>query len=167
MACPGCGGSKVRPIGEGEKGGIVRRRIVCRACGTRWTIRETVEPGSIWRPGDPVPEGVKVTPIRRDTKKHPYTQRFEQAWAATSKTGSKNEAFVAYQRVGSPDPADVAKAWATWMASDDWQAGYVWHVSRWIRGRCFEQEPASRPRLRVMSGGRPAPDLPTTISVKV
>lgn len=70
-----------------------------------------------------------------------YPAEFESGWEGTAKTGSKHRAHAAWKRHGRPS-ADVVKAsWDQWARTDQWRRGIVPHVSTWINGRCFEQEP--------------------------
>jgi hypothetical protein len=51
IQCPHCKSTDSRVIAFI---GIKRRRV-CQRCETRWTTRETLEPGSMWRKGDDIP----------------------------------------------------------------------------------------------------------------
>lgn len=68
-----------------------------------------------------------------------YPVEFEAGWAATSRTGPKYDAWMAWEKAGSPDGETVAAAWAAWSKLPSWRGGFVPHVRKWLRGRCFEQ----------------------------
>lgn len=70
-----------------------------------------------------------------------YPSEFEVGWSATDRTGSKYDAFLAWQKAGRPSGRVIAIAWAKWRRLQSWQDGFVPHVRKWIRGRCFSQEP--------------------------
>lgn len=70
-----------------------------------------------------------------------YPAEFEAAWSGTGKTGSKFEAFLEWKKVGRPTARVIRESWARWAATDQWRQGFVPHVRRWLRGRCFEQDP--------------------------
>ena len=95
---------------------------------------------------DPNPDSV-VTPERARTRRkrrtNEYEPGFEPVWEATSKTGSKMDAFQEWIKQGRPGPEQVGQAWAQWLETDDWQKGYIPHVRKWIKGRCFEQAPVN------------------------
>lgn len=71
-----------------------------------------------------------------------YPVEFEQAWESTARTGSKFKALGAWKKHGKPAAEVIARSWARWSQLDQWQRGIVPHVSTWLNGRCFEQEPA-------------------------
>ena len=76
-----------------------------------------------------------------------YSAEFDLAWSSTGKTGSKFKAFGAWKRHGKPTADLIASSWARWSTLDGWQRGFVPHVSTWINGRCFEQEPVEAARV--------------------
>ena len=64
MTCPECGSLEtelVKVVG----GSVPRRRRTCLKCEARWTTREAVEQGSVWRKGDPIPKGGRPMHERR------------------------------------------------------------------------------------------------------
>lgn len=70
-----------------------------------------------------------------------YPAEFEAGWLKTAMNGSKFDAFLAWKRAGRPTAKTIATSWAKWSELTSWRRGYVPHVRKWIRGRCFEQEP--------------------------
>ena len=70
-----------------------------------------------------------------------YPAEFEAAWDATARTGSKFKALSAWKRHGKPSAPAIAAAWARWAGLERWKAGFVPHVSTWLNGRCWEQDP--------------------------
>jgi hypothetical protein len=95
-----------------------------------------------------------VTPIAharstKGSKKYTptaYPEAFEAEWAQTGKVGSKFDAKIAWDRLGRPA---FGESWARWMQTDQWQRGFVPHVSTWLNDRRFEQEPVQGQRPAV------------------
>lgn len=106
-----------------------------------------------------LPSGSDPGPIsaaspERGRARSKYPAEFEAAWTATAQTGSKHRAFLAWKRQGKPAAAAIATLWAKWAATDQYRRGIVPHVSTWMNGRCFEQEPVEAPRAAPAPGAR-------------
>jgi hypothetical protein len=170
--CPDCQrGSRV--VKTVSMGGVTFRERLCE-CGVKFHTQESlVATGNHGQPpvaarngpqppatpphsggvggGLPSGSGPDQNPIlpgdpERARARSKYPSAFEEVWAATDQTGSKHRALAAWKRQGQPPAEAVAAFWARWKATDQWRRGIVPHVSTWLNGRCFEQEPREVPR---------------------
>jgi hypothetical protein len=82
----------------------------------------------------------KVSP---KAKAPEYPERFEAIWDGTGKSGNKFPAFIAWKKVGQPEPDLVIARWKAWKETPKWRAGFVPHLSTWLNARGFEDEPPS------------------------
>lgn len=95
-------------------------------------------------PPDPPPTSPTTRSRARGTLGPPaYTPEFEALWDATG-TGSKAKAFAAWNRIGRPDAALLMASWQRWQTTA-WADGIgVLHLSTWLNGFDWQQDPKPR-----------------------
>jgi hypothetical protein len=114
------------------------------------------DPGPI-SPGNPNRARARRKP-RADRTTYPI--EFEAEWNQTAKTGSKDKACDAWERLGRPQ---FGASWKRWEASPPWQADWYNYpnVSSWLNDGRWKQDPGeARQKQPTPVNGSPKPTDP-------
>lgn len=91
---------------------------------------------------------------RRSITRIEYPPDFESEWSATTRTGAKDKACDAWERLGRPA---FGAAWKAWQGCHEWRQ--EWHnephVSTWLNDGRYKQEPPAPPTKATPPASRP------------
>lgn len=104
--------------------------------------------GGLSEVSDQTPDSGPISAINpkraraRSTPPANYPSYFEAEWAKTARTGSKFDAFRAWQKLDAPAFGD---SWQRWMACHEWRQDWFNypHVSSWLNDGRYAQQPAA------------------------
>ncbi len=90
-----------------------------------------------------------------------YTKSFEEFWFQyPSGHGDKKPTFAQWQNLNPDDRIAAMSGLARWRSCELWQRGIIKHAQRWLRDRCFEDDPPPpRPDpIPIHRNGKPTND---------
>lgn len=84
-----------------------------------------------------------------------YGEDFEQLWMATGRHGNKHPAWVEWARIKTTVTlTTLIERWRQWEQTDQWRAGYIPHLRKWLHVRGYQDAP---PEHEFTRRGAPAP----------
>lgn len=105
------------------------------------------------------PEEVSANPDARARKGRgdaaQYPADFEELWVKTGRHGNKHPAFQVWEKIKPPvDLNTLVERWREWEGTDQWRAGFVPHLRKWLFVRGWQDPPPEHEFTR--KGGAPA-----------
>lgn len=71
-----------------------------------------------------------------------YPEDFEQLWRETGRHGNKHPAFTEWALIKTTVTlTTLIERWREWEQTDQWRAGYVPHLRKWLHVRGWQDAP--------------------------